>query len=48
MVLQCEDSLSEVAIRLCALVGINFKPRHFSAVVIGNPVSTKVLDRGPA
>lgn len=22
---QCEDSLSEMAIRLCALVGINFK-----------------------
>lgn len=47
--LQCKDSLSEMVIRLCALVGINFKAlAHFPAVVIGNPVSTRVLDRGPA
>lgn len=31
---QCEETLSEMAIRLYALVGINFIPRHFPVVVM--------------
>lgn len=45
---QCEETLSEMAIRLYALVGINFKTPAFPSSGYENPELTRVLDRGPA